>query len=257
MTGLKINAWDTLKKYFYKYLIIISFCYSFETKAQILFALPSKQKAFSYSNGVFGKNLFFTTSISRGFHVNLFNLIKDDVTLFVDLSNKSNFFNKNEFRFVYGGQGYLFPNKKIKILFRKTFTVSRINTDPANATYLGAELELMPGVYKEKYFVALDLYYGDSFKGYVAQRNDNHFHDFLKNIGTGWIKPHRSTFRTGINLGYFITPKLCLYGYASFFVIKPKVDIYTIGLFQSAIGINLLFGKKAPEKTKSASEDSQ
>jgi len=234
-------------KNFFKILTIgIWVALPFFSNAQLLFCIPQKTNATTYSSGLYGKNLIFTAGIARGFHVKIFKLFNDDVTLFMDFSDKSNFANKNEFRFLYGGQSNIIKIKKyFKIPFRKTATISRINTEEVNATYLGAELEFMPGWYKPNYFVALDLYYGDSFKGFVT-KSDQKFSQLLNELGTGWIKPHRSTFKIGLISGYYLKPNLVLYGYWDFLVVKPKVDAYALAFSHGAIGITYLFGKSAP-----------
>jgi hypothetical protein len=215
------------------------------SNAQLLFCLPQKTNATTYSGGLYGRNLIFTAGIARGFHVKIFKLFNEDVTLFMDFSDKSNFANKNEFRFLYGGQSNLIKIKKyFKVPFRKTATVSRINTEEVNATYLGAELELMPGIYKQKYFMALDLYYGDSFKGFVT-KSEQKFSDLLNELGTGWIKPHRSTFKIGLIYGYYLKPNLVLYGYYDFLIVKPKVDAYALAFSHGAIGLTYVFGRSS------------
>jgi hypothetical protein len=178
-------------------------------------------------------------SYARKIHLKIFKIINDDMTLFTDISDRFNFNNKNNFQFVYGGQGYIFKKNKFKILFRKTLLITKLNTAEANATYVGAEFDLIPGIYTETFFLGLDLYYGDSYKGYIKKKQ-NIINDF-QDIGKGWVKPHRGTIKVGLNGGYYIKPNFCIYGYLDFLAIKPRKDLYVMPLFYGAMGINYLF----------------
>jgi hypothetical protein len=208
-------------------------------KAQLLYALERKQNAVSFSGGCYRYDPIFTTSLARGVKIHLGKIINKQMTLFADFADKSNFSNINEFKFAYGGQGYILQKKSFKILFRKTFTLSRITTPEINVTFLGGELEVMPGIYKPKFFTALDIYYGDSFRGMVIKNNS--LNNTLYDIKSGWIRPHRAAFKLGLNVGYYLTPKFCVYGYISCFAHKPRHEIYQLPNVNGAIGFNYMF----------------
>lgn len=226
-----------------KYTFCILFFYWNFSKAQVLFCLEKGQNAISFSNGINKSEPFFTASYAHCFHINLFNVIKDDVTFFVDVADRSNFYNDNTFRFIYGGQGNLIGKRKFKLPFRKTFTVTRFNSVNYQATYLGAEIELMPGIYTPKYFVAIDLYYGDNLRGHLSETGTTS--EVLQVVGKGWFKPHVANFRTGINVGVHLCPYLCVYGNLDFYAIRPKdTEIPYYSSFPRAlglIGVNYLF----------------
>ncbi len=211
--------------------------------SQLLFDLVPKQNAVSFSNGINRYQPFTTLSYARGVHINLFNILKDDVTLFLDFSERSNFKNDNAFRITYGGQGNIFQIRSFHFIFRKTFGITWYRLPNAvKATFVGAEFELMPGFYKKKYFAALDLYYGDNLRGYLTNTGDTE--DVLKELGKGWFKPHLATFRTGINLGYHINDHWTVYGNFDFFVARPKSSesYYPITpLLYGYVGINYVF----------------
>jgi hypothetical protein len=222
-------------------IFFFMFCifYYESTDAQILFGLSTKKNALSVSNGYSGTGPVFTLSYARKIHLKIFNIINEDMTLFTDISDRFNFNRKNNFQFVYGGQGYLVRVKKFKVLFRKTLLITRQNTSEANATYVGAELDLIPGIYTDKYFVGLDLYYGDSYKGFVKSKQN--LLSNVADIGKGWVKPHRGTVKIGLNGGYFLKPNFCIYGYLNFFAVKPHSDLYFLPQFSGTMGVNYLF----------------
>ena len=220
--------------------------------SQILFNLVPKQNAVSLSNGVNRYQPFATLSYARGVHINIFNVLKDDVTLFFDFSDRTNFRNDNAFRAIYGGQGNIFQIRSFHFIFRKTFGITWYNL-PHNvkATFVGAEFELMPGFYKRKYFLALDLYYGDNLRGHLTNTGDTE--NLIKNVGTGWFKPHLATFRTGINLGYHFSDNWTVYGNIDFFVARPKTleSYYPITpLLYGYIGANYIFPVIKQEEVK-------
>jgi hypothetical protein len=226
-----------LKKYILTlFIFLICILASTKSNAQLLFGLTHKKNALSFSNGFSGTGTILNLSYARKIHLKIFKIINDDITLFAEASDRFNFNKKNSFQFVYGGQGYIFRKKSFKILFRKTLLVTRLNTEAANATYLGAEFDLIPGIYTDKYFVGLDLYYGDSYKGFIKNK-----HNIIENIGNGWVKPHRGTIKVGLNSGYYLTSTFCIYGYIDFLAIKPRKDLYVLPVFYGAMGVNYLF----------------
>ena len=214
------------------------FCYN-RTSAQILFGLTTKKNALSFSNGFSVTGPIFNLSYARKIHLKIFNIINDDMTLFTDVSDRFNFKGKNNFQFVYGGQGYLVRVNNFKILFRKTLLFTRLNTQEANATFVGAELDLIPGIYTDTYFLGVDLYYGDSYKGFV-KRKENIISN-IEDIGKGWIKPHRGTVKVGFNGGYYLKPNFCVYGYLNFLAVKPRKDLYLLPELFGTVGVNYLF----------------
>lgn len=222
-------------------IVFIYFLIHGDLYAQLLYGLTSKTKknALSISNGFSGQGPVYTVSYARGIHLKIFKIIDDDLTLFSDLTDRFNLHGNNHFQFVYGGQGYIFHKGNFKILFRKTLLITRVNTLQANATYFGAELELMPGIYKDKYFLAMEVYYGDSYKGFIRPKYGNHFQ--LDNIGNGWIKPHMGTLQFGPNVGIHIRHHLCFYGYINVLAVKPHRDLYVSSLLYGGLGANYLF----------------
>ncbi len=214
-----------------------------ELQAQILFCLDRKQNAVSFSGGVNKNESFYTASIARGFHFNIFNILKDEITLFLDATEKTNFYDDNAFRVAYGGQGSLYSVRKFKLPFRKTFTVTRLNAPIYQATYIGAEFELMPGIYTSRYFVAFDIYYGDNFRGHVSASDKTK--QVVRDVGNGWFKPRVANFRLGINVGYYVMPRVCLYGNIDFFVARPKdselVYYPSFPRVFGFVGVNYLF----------------
>jgi hypothetical protein len=220
------------------FFIGCTFCYN-KGNAQLLFGLTTKKNALSISNGFSSTGAVYNLSYARKIHLKIVGIINEDMTLFTDVSDRFNFNEKNNFQFVYGGQGYLFRAKKFKVLFRKTLLITKLNTEAANATYVGAELDLIPGIYTDTYFYGLDLYYGDSYKGFVKDKQN--LLSNVEDIGKGWVKPHRGTFKLGLNGGYYVKPNLCVYGYINFLAIKPRKDLYLLPEISGTMGINYLF----------------
>ena len=225
------------------FLFLVFITFFTEVNAQILFALEPCQNALTSSIGLNKKEPFLTAGFARGFHISLFKgKIKDDITLFIDLTDESNLHTDNAFRFIYGGQGSIFKKKYFSLLFRKTFGVFRYNLLNGNkVTYLGAEFELMPGWYKPKYFIALDLYYGDNLRGHAPtyQMDDG----LAKDIEKGWFKPKWRTFRAGFNLGYHLNTHFTIFGNIDLFVARPHKGAYSpeIPLIFGFVGINYIF----------------
>ena len=227
------------------FLIILSAIYS-KSYAQMLVALAPRQVAFSYTNGLYANQPVFALGAARTFHIHIGKLLNDHMTLFVDLSNRTNFGSQNKMQFIYGGQGYIIKYKSFKVLFRKTFTVNRFLANDFKGTYVGGEIEVMPGIYKNKYYVALDLYYGDSFSGHVTS-NANTQNVIIKGHETGWIKPHLRSVKTGINVGYYISHKFLIHGHIDYAVIRP-LKLVQVPFVYGTIGISYIFDRK-PLKT--------
>jgi hypothetical protein len=227
----------------YRFPLLFFLGLTYQLQAQLLFCLEKKQNALSFSGGINKNESFYTLSIARGFHVNLFNILKDDITLFLDVSDKSNFFNDNAFRVTYGGQGSLYSVRSFKLPFRKTFTITRFNSPLYQATYVGAEFELMPGIYTKKYFAALDIYYGDNFRGHVSSSDQTK--QVVRDVGSGWFVPRLGNFRLGINVGYYVHPKVCVYGNFDLFVARPRetelVYYPSFPRLYGFVGVNYLF----------------
>ncbi|MBC7388054.1 MAG: hypothetical protein H7329_02475 [Opitutaceae bacterium] len=241
-----------MKRILLIYVYLLLLMGSFNSYSQILFDLVPKQNAVSLSNGINRFQPFTTVSYARGVHINVFNLLKDDVTLFLDFSERTNFRNDNAFRIIYGGQGNIFQIRSFHFIFRKTFGITWYRFPHAiKATFVGAEFELMPGFYKKKYFIALDLYYGDNLRGRLTNTGDTE--DLLKDVGKGWFKPDLATFRTGINLGYHFSDHWTAYGNIDFFVARPKnsESFYPITpLLYGYAGLNYIFHVTKQEVVK-------
>lgn len=210
---------------------------SLSTKAQLVYGIGPKQNAVAATLGVYGQEPVLALTYAHGFHIKITKWLQDDITLFVDLTDMSNLRFDNDFRFTYGGQGYIFEHHKFKLQFRKTFTVNRYSYQDMRATYLGGELELMPGYYVEKFFIAADFYVGDSFAGYVAQPQD-----FIHNLTIGWGHPHLLNFRTGINAGRHFSNRMTAYVHVDYFV-KPPADKPYVYRWYGFMGVSYLFGK--------------
>jgi len=227
------------------FILILSGIYS-HSNAQILVALAPRQVAFTYTTGLYINQPVFSLGGARSFHIHLGKLLNDHMTLFVDLSNRTNFGNQNKMQFIYGGQGYIIKHKSFKLLFRKTFTVNRFLANDFKGTYLGGEIEIMPGFYKDKYYVALDLYYSDSFSGHISS-NPNTQNIIIKGHETGWVKPHLRSIKTGINIGYYITHSFLIHGHIDYAIVRPPKLVQAPYVY-GTIGISYIFDRK-PLKT--------
>jgi hypothetical protein len=226
-----------------RFLPLFLLFFAWQLQAQILFCLDKKQTALSVSGGINKNESFYTLSIARGIHFNLLGLLKDDITVFLDVTDKSNFLNDNAFRVTYGAQGSLYSIRRFKIPFRKTFTITRFNSPDYQATYVGAEFELMPGRYTNTHFIALDIYYGDNFRGRVSSTDPTK--QVVKDVGNGWFIPRLATFRLGLNMGYYLKHNICLYGNLDLFVFRPKESelVYypSFPRLFGFVGVNYLF----------------
>ncbi|WP_018343703.1 hypothetical protein [Cytophaga aurantiaca] len=228
-------------------IFIITLGITVRSHAQLLVPLKPRQYAFTYTNGFYGNVPVFSVSVARTFHIHIGKLINEHATLFLDFADRTNF-HDNTFQFIYGGQGYLFRVHSFKFMFRKTFTLNRYVSDEFKGTFLGGELDLCPGFYKKKYFVAADLYFGDSFTGHVVA--DPNVQHVLKDVESGWITPHFATLKTGINLGYYIKEKFLIQGHVDYTVLKPEKLVYTPSVYWT-IGFTYIINRKnAVEKAK-------
>src|SRR6185437_10152516 len=194
-----------------------------------------KQNTVYFTSGFYARAPLFSVGFAKCLHFKVGKIYDEHVTLFTDFTSKSNFGNNNNFKFTYGGQGYIRISHDFKILVRKTFTFIRLLTDNNKGSYLGGELEIFPGIYREKYFYAVHLYYGDSFKGHVVDK-----HKIASDI-TGCVSPRMGTFMTGLSGGYFIRKNLCIYIDIDFYVVRPKNPISVFPLVSEYAGINYIF----------------
>jgi len=213
--------------------------FSIPVQGQTLFALKRKQNVLSFTTGIYKIGPVFSGGYARGIHLKIFKLIDEDITLFLDLASKTNFQSENEFKFTYGGQAPILKKNNFKILFRKTFTVTRLNTESYDATYLGGELQLMAGIYNKKYFTAFHIYYGDSFKGHVVKDRD--LKNVFGNIKTGWVNPRSGIVKLGFNAGRYIKENICLFVNTDFFLIRPRHSISRFPFSSAYVGLNYLF----------------
>jgi hypothetical protein len=203
---------------------------------QLLTALNRKEDAVYLTTGLYKNAPLLSLGLAKCLHFKVRKVYDEHLTLFVDFTSKSNFHSNENYKYSYGAQGYIVKKGNFKLLLRKTFTLTRVVTTTDKGSYLGGELELLPGIYTEKYFIAAHFYYGDSFRGHVAQRGH-----VASDIETGWVKPHMGVFMTGINGGYYFRKNLCLYFDIDFYVIRPKHSIVSFPLVSEYAGVNYIF----------------
>jgi len=206
------------------------------SNCQLLTALDRHQNTVYLTAGLYKQAPLLCGGIAKCLHFKVRKIYNEHITLFADFTSKSNFGNDNNCKFTYGAQGYIVKKGNFKLLLVKTFTFTRVITNSEKGSYLGGELELLPGIYTEKYFYAAHFYYGDSFRGHVAKRGQ-----VATDIETGWVKPHMGTFMTGINGGYYIRKNLCLYIDIDFYVLRPRHSISSFPLVSEYAGVNYLF----------------
>jgi hypothetical protein len=206
------------------FVAVSIFC---DSKAQLLVALKPGQSAFTYSTGLYLNQPVFSAGAAKSLHVHVGKLLNDNLTFFVDLSDRTNFMNLNKMQFTYGAQGYIIKYKSFRLLFRKTFTLNRYLSTGFKGTYLGGEIEIMPGIYKKKYYAALDFYYGDSFKGHIVDNPASQ--TTIKGQGRehGWVDPRLRTIKIGFNLGYYIGSHILVQGHIDYSVVRPAKLIHS------------------------------
>lgn len=234
---------------FFVIIVLFSVGISFRSYGQLLVPLQPRQYAFTSTNGFYGKVPTFSVGVARTFHIHLWKLIDEHTTLFLEFADRTKFDIDNTYQFTYGGQGYLFRIHNFKFLVRKTFTINRYISNEFKGTFLGGELDLSPGIYKSNYFVAGDLYFGDSFKGYVID-NPQAQH-VLKGVESGWISPHFATLKLGVNVGYYFTEKFLIQAHLDYTIIKPDRLLNAPSVY-GTVGVSYIINrKKAIEKTPS------
>ncbi len=211
------------------------------SQAQILVPLQPRQYAFTYTNGWYDKTPVFCIEAARTFHIRIGKLVDEHTTLFLDFADRTKFEQDHTFQFIYGGQGFLFRKGSFKFLFRKTFTVNRYVSEEFKGTFLGGELDLAPGIYKKKYFTAIDFYFGDSFTGHVAANPQ--VQHVLKDVESGWITPHFATIKLGLNLGYYINEKFLLQGHVDYTLMKPEKLLHAPSIY-CTIGVSYIINRK-------------
>lgn len=219
------------------------------SNAQLLAPLHPRQYALTYTNGWYDKTPVFSVGIARTFHIHVGKLFNDHMTLFLDFADRTKFQQDNTYQFIYGGQGYILKIHSFKVLFRKTFTVNRYVSEEFKGTFLGGELELSPGIYKDKYFTALNFYFGDSFTGHVVANPE--IQHVLNDVESGWITPHLATLKLGINAGYFIKENLLLQAHIDYAFLKPEKLKHSPNVY-GTIGISYIINRKPenPNKVK-------
>ena len=171
----------------------------YKSYGQLLTTLTRKQNTVYSTIGFYKAAPLLSVGAAKCLHFKIRKIYDEHVTLFADFTSKSNFGNDNNLRFTYGGQGSIIHKGNFRVILRKTFTFTRLITNDNKASYLGGELEALPGIYKEKYFIAAHLYYGDAFRGHIARRGR-----VASDIATGWVKPRMGVFMTGFNGGFFL-----------------------------------------------------
>ena len=217
-------------------ILILTLTFVNTSYGQLLTALHRHENTGYLVTGFYKNAPLLSVGGAKAVHIKIGKIYNEYVTLFVDLTSESNFHSNNNLKFTYGGQGYIFKNHVFKILVRKTFTVTRLITNTNRATYVGGELEFLPGIYKQKYFIATHFYFGDSFSGHVVNKGK-----VGTDIETGWVKPHLGTLMTGINGGYYIRKNLCLYFDIDFYILRSKKAISGFPLVSEYVGINYIF----------------
>jgi hypothetical protein len=220
---------------------IVCVCSAFHSHAQLLVPLQARQYAFTYTNGWYDKTPVFSIEAARAFHVHIGKLVNEYTTLFFDFADRTKFQKDNTYQFIYGGQGYILKVHSFKVLLRKTFTVNRYISDEFRGTFIGGELDIAPGIYKKKYFAALDFYYGDSFTGHVVA--DQQVQHVLKDVESGWITPHFGTIKLGVNVGYFIKENFLLQGHIDYTLMKPEKLVQSPNVY-GTIGVTYIFNRK-------------
>ncbi len=234
------------------FIIIFFICarFAFISNAQLLVPLHPRQYAFTFGNGWYDKTPVFSAGVARTFHVHVGKLFNEHMTLFLDFGDRTKFQQDNTYQFIYGGQGFILRVHSFKILFRKTFTVNRYVSEQFKGTFLGGELDIAPGIYKDKYFAAADFYFGDSFTGHVVANPQ--IQHVLKDAETGWFSPHFATIKSGINLGYYFTEGFLLQGHVDYTIMKPEKLLHSPRVY-GTIGISYIFNRRpAREKKKPA-----
>jgi hypothetical protein len=222
-------------------IVLFTVGISVRSYAQLLAPLEPRQYAITQTNGFYGKMPLFSVEVAKSIHIHLWKLIDEHTTLFLEFADRTKLRHDNTYQFIYGGQGYLFRIHSFKFLVRKTFTINRYVSEGFKGTFLGGELDLSPGIYKSKYFIAADIYFGDSFKGHVI--DNPQLQHVLKGVESGWIKPDLATLKIGANFGYYITENFLIQAHVDYTIIKPHKLLHAPRVY-GTIGISYIINRK-------------
>ena len=219
-----------------KYLFIVLILVSFTCKAQLLFNMNDYRNLVYSSGGYSGGFSNITVGIARREYIRR---IKKEVIGIVDISLpvSNQFFTKYFIK--KGFQFDLYKNKDLRLPF--TFASSSIERQNEFFKYhdITAEFTINPGIYKEKYTLALDcryelivfrhIKYSQQYKNDIDSKASNH-----------WTRPLYDILKVGI-IGGLNIKKLVVYiktGYER----NPSVTNYIPGYI--IVGIAFKCGTK-------------